>query len=111
MSREKGDKQLHTYQVITLRVEGEWTKLIWKNIVRKIIAIRKKKEKKKGEAWWEWESFSGNSKHRVVWSLGPIALDTENRGSDWEIFGDLTMSCDLDAQEQRKVVRLHPPLT
>ena len=23
MSHEKGDKQLHTYQVITLRVEGE----------------------------------------------------------------------------------------
>ena len=48
MSHEKGDKQLHAYQVITLRVEGEWTELIWKNEIRKIMAIRKKKSKKCG---------------------------------------------------------------
>ena len=46
MSRKKGDKQLHAYQVKTLRVEGEWTELIWKNVVRKIITIRR--EKKRG---------------------------------------------------------------
>ena len=105
MSREKDDKQLHAYQFKTLRVEEEWMELVWKNVVRKIIAIRRK------------EKCGGNEKaflgtvNRVIWSLGPIALDTENRGSNWEIFADLTMSCDLDAQEQKKVVRLHPPLT
>ena len=68
MSHEKGDKQLHVYQVITLRVEGEWMELIWKNVVRKVIAIRKK-EKRGGNE----KAFLGtvNTESFEVWDQLP----------------------------------------
>ena len=42
--QERGNKQLHTYQVKTLRVEGEWG-----NLIERIIAIKRKEKHGRNE--------------------------------------------------------------
>ena len=76
MSCGKGDKQIHTYQVMTPKEEGGWTELNLKERSWKNTLPLQGKESVVGP-----RELSRNSKHGIIWSLGQIALDTENKGS------------------------------